>query len=132
MCTLLSPSPLLSLLTETSKFRSKDRCSTSAKTFAMIFSVVSLLSTRVLIFFDGSRFVSRMVTSLASLLWLMRLVKENCESNTVFLSPFVSSLAAFDSLLLIQAYVQSPISEVHSSDGGHTFSSPQLIVGNVL
>ena len=30
------------------------------------------------------------------------------------------------------AYVQSPISEVHSSDGGKTFSSPQLIVGNVL
>ena len=29
-------------------------------------------------------------------------------------------------------YVQSPISEVHSSDGGRTFSSPQLIVGNVL
>jgi len=30
------------------------------------------------------------------------------------------------------AYVQSPISEVHSSDGGKTFSSPQLIAGNVL
>jgi hypothetical protein len=30
------------------------------------------------------------------------------------------------------AYVQSPIAEVHSSDGGKTFSSPQLIVGNVL
>jgi hypothetical protein len=30
------------------------------------------------------------------------------------------------------AYVQSPISEVHSSDGGRTFSSPQLIAGNVL
>jgi hypothetical protein len=30
------------------------------------------------------------------------------------------------------AFVQAPISEVHSSDGGHTFSSPQLIVGNVL
>jgi hypothetical protein len=30
------------------------------------------------------------------------------------------------------AYVQSPISEVYSSDGGKTFSSPQLIVGNVL
>jgi hypothetical protein len=29
-------------------------------------------------------------------------------------------------------YVQSPISEVHSSDGGKTFSAPQLIVGNVL
>jgi hypothetical protein len=29
-------------------------------------------------------------------------------------------------------YVQSPISEVHSSDGGRTFSSPHLIVGNVL
>jgi BNR repeat-like domain len=30
------------------------------------------------------------------------------------------------------AYVQSPISEVHSSDGGKTFSPPHLIVGNVL
>jgi hypothetical protein len=30
------------------------------------------------------------------------------------------------------AYVQSPISEVHSSDGGQTFSAPQLIVDNVL
>ena len=29
-------------------------------------------------------------------------------------------------------YVQSPIAEAHSSDGGQTFSSPQLIVGNVL
>ena len=30
------------------------------------------------------------------------------------------------------AYVQSPISFVHSSDGGQTFSQPQLISGNVL
>jgi len=30
------------------------------------------------------------------------------------------------------AYVQSPISFVYSKDGGATFSSPQLIVGNVL
>ncbi len=29
-------------------------------------------------------------------------------------------------------YVQSPIAVAVSSDGGHTFSSPQLIVGNVL
>ena len=29
-------------------------------------------------------------------------------------------------------YVQSPIAEVYSSDGGKTFSAPQLIVGNVL
>jgi hypothetical protein len=31
-----------------------------------------------------------------------------------------------------RAYVQSPIAEAHSSDGGKTFSSPQLIAGNVL
>jgi hypothetical protein len=30
------------------------------------------------------------------------------------------------------AYVQSPISFAYSSDGGHTFSTPQLISGNVL
>jgi hypothetical protein len=29
-------------------------------------------------------------------------------------------------------YVQSPIAVAFSADGGHTFSSPQLIVGNVL
>ena len=29
-------------------------------------------------------------------------------------------------------YVQSPIAVAFSTDGGHTFSSPQLIVGNVL
>ncbi len=30
------------------------------------------------------------------------------------------------------AYVQSPIFEAHSTDGGATFSAPQSIVGNVL
>jgi hypothetical protein len=30
------------------------------------------------------------------------------------------------------AYVQSPIAFVYSTDGGHTFSTPQLISGNVL
>ncbi len=30
------------------------------------------------------------------------------------------------------AYVQSPIAVAHSSDGGQTFSDPELIVGNVL
>src|SRR5438045_9552318 len=29
-------------------------------------------------------------------------------------------------------YVQSPIMEAHSSDGGRTFSSPKIISGNVL
>lgn len=30
------------------------------------------------------------------------------------------------------SYVQSPIFEAHSTDGGHTFSTPQSIAGNVL